>query len=418
MHPLVSVLLILLAVCALGVTAGLFDATVRALISRKSKELTDDRVKIRAIAEKYANRKPRLLDMTREQRVDAQRALITRKVPPHAVEFTAALTREYVETLSRIAKGRGLNVRSAVDGHGTSFAGQLERHMQEFFPLGGHTTILPFRESVTNKSFTVHAIVHMSARDKVDAHEVAQRVCSDIMSDPVYQNMYQQVIFFPVRYPRVGCNPGLWTRTTSRSDEEREYLEVKYRDSAPAMDEAIAATKGNWTAARDELRRITDEFVAFEFSPVDVAFTRRLLWDLTEPATARFYEAFDAANILLTDTEPDSSSAAQQFIEASRVAVAAWEAADRNARDKAEQNIVSGNQVLTEDRVKHRDTALAAMNLALDPSSGDYEVGTALAHSLKALDRAGLPIPPSKLKKLESNELVARAMRALPAGNG
>lgn len=95
-----------------------------------------------------------------------------------------------------------------------------------------------------------------------------------------------------------------------------------------------------------------------------------------------------------------------------------WGYIGRDARDKAEQNIVSGNQVLTEDRVKHRDTALAAMNLALDPSSGDYEVGTALAHSLKALDRAGLPLPPSKLKKLESNELVARAMRALPAGNG
>lgn len=418
MSPLVGAMLILLAVCALGLTAGLFGATVRTLISRKSRELTDDRVKIRAIAAEYANRKPRLLDMTREQRVDAQRALIIRKAPPHAVEFTAALTREYVEILSRTASGRGLNVRSAVDGHGTSFADQLERSMHAFFPLGGHIIILPFRESVTNKSFTVHAIVHMSARDEVDAHEAAQTVCTDIMSVPRYRDMYQQVIFFPVKYPQVGCNPGLWTRTITRSDEERKYLEVKRRSNVSVADADPEPARGDWTIARDELLRITDEFVAFEFSPVDVAFTRRLLWDLTEPATARFYEAFDAANILITDTEPDDPSVAQQFVEASRVAVAAWEAADRNARDKAEQNIVTGNQVLDAERVKHRDTALAAMTLALDPSSGAYEAGTALAHSLKALDRAGLSVPPSKLKKLETNEMMARAMRALPAGNG
>lgn len=404
MSPLVGALLILLAVCALGVTAGLFGAAVRAFISRKSEELTDDRVKIRALAAEYANREPRLLDMSEKQRVDAQRKLITDKAGTHAVEFIATLTRDAVKS-------------TTVASRRVAFADLLEARAKAFFPLGGHTVVLPYRESATG-GYTLHVMVHMEASSVADAHEVAQQVCDDIMKFPVYQDTYLQLVFFPVEYSReAGDKPGLWTRRYTNDDSDRKYFSVARRGNA-SIDPPVTVTKGDWTTAREELLRITDEFVAFEFSPVDVAFTRRLLWDLTEPATARFYEAFDAANILLTDTEPDSSSAAQQFIEASRVAVAAWEAADRNARDKAEQNIVSGNQVLTEYRVKHRDTALAAMNLALDPSSGDYEVGTALAHSLKALDRAGLSLPPSKLKKLESNELVARAMRALPAGNG
>ena len=406
MPPLVSALLILLAVCALGVTAGLFGATVRTFISRKSKELPDDRVKMRALAAEYANRKPRLLDMTKEQRIDAQRELVTRKAFTHAVEFTAVLTDNAIN-------------KGTVAGHRMAFAGQLESRLQEFFPLGGHLTILPFRESSANKTFTVHAIAHMDVCDVVDAHEVAQRVCADIMRVPVYQNLYTHIVFFPVEYPRrVADKPGLWTRRSTNVDEDRKYLEVKRRNSVPAEDTATEPARGDWGAARGELLRITDEFVSFEFSPMDVAFTRRLLWDLTEPATARFYEAFDAANILLTDTEPADPSAAEQFIAASRVAVSAWEAADRNARDKAEQNIVSGNQVLDVERVKHRDTAHAAMTLALDPASTDDEAGTAWSRSMEALSRADLGVPSSKIKKLETNEIVARAMRALTTGNG
>lgn len=398
MSPLVGVMLTLLVVCAVGIPFSWYLSTFSRRVSRKYEELTDDRVAMRKLAADDGASKPRLLAMSEEQRADAQRKLITARGGTHAIEFIATTV--------------VLSTETEVSCKGT-FVREVENSLKEFFPLGGHLFVLPSRES-SHGTYSLHVVAYMETKDVADAHELAQHICRGIAGKS--KSTYRQVTFFPVIASREsGDKPGLWTRRYTNTDEHRRYFEVVKRDTS-ALPDPVAPPRGDWGAARDELLRVSDEFMSFEMSPVDVALTRRLLWDLTEPSTARFYEAFDAANMLLTGEEPADEEAAGQFIEASRVAVAAWTAADRNARDKAEQNIVTGNQVLTEDRAKHRDTAEAAMTLALNPASTDSEAGTAWVKALEALSRAELTVPASKLKKLESNEVVARALRALPVG--
>lgn len=201
-------------------------------------------------------------------------------------------------------------------------------------------------------------------------------------------------------------------RVIRRQDRLPKRCDVSPCEDAFSATEAPVSSS-EWEIACETLDRVTREFAEFEFSPMDVALTRRLLWDLTEPATVRFYDAFDAANALRTNAAPDDAST---FIDAVGKAAAAWEAADRNARNKAEQNIVAGGAVLSSSAVKHRDTAASAMRLALDEGTPAPEAGLAWRKATEALTRAGMEVPSSWHKKMESTEVVSRALKALPAG--
>lgn len=347
-----------------------------------------------------------LLRMSDNERLDEQRSLITDGAETFAVEFVARLTRvanmdTHKKTMSEL------------------FATLVERELRKWLPLGGRIRILPITTGTS--TCTMHCIAYLEVREEVDAHEVSAAVCQRVLES---EKDYDQVVFFPVVQSarlRSGHKPGLWVTTTVTDTTPRKHSHVVSRtegSSAPEQATVENSYVSEWESAREELLRVTDQFAEFEFSPMDVALTRRLLWDLTEPATARFYEAYDAANILLTSSPPKDTRVAADFVEASRVAVTAWEAADRNARDKAEQNIGSGGEIFTAERVKHRDTAASALALALDPSSTDAEAGTAWRTSMEALDRAGLPVPSSRIEKLKSTDSVSRALRALTAGEG
>lgn len=411
---LVPVLFTLLMIMILSVT-----------VMKRKTLLSDDRAAMRKLAED-SKKSPeetahttRLLDMSKDQLLDAQRRFITDNRAPHIVEIIANLTPYAVDKYTIRKGGSDLLLPVVKSG----FMVDLKGALAEVLPLGGSVVSLPHNMS---GGVTLHALVSLETRDKVDAHELAEHVCSEVrrinFRNFSHQCIYSRLTFIPVSivdrkdsdppFP-AGRKPGLWS-STARSEVDRKYTQVFRRASGSATEEPTsepsAETDTEWEDARTLLRTVTDEFAAFEFSPMDVAFTRRLLWDLTEPATAKFYEAFDAANMLLTDKPPADPSG---FVEAVRVASAAWKAADRNARDKAEQNIYGGNQVLDADRIKHRDTAKAAMTLALSPATTDSEAGVAWSRSMDALSKAGLTVPPSKIKKLEGNELVQRATRAL-----
>ena len=353
----------------------------------------------------------RLLDMDAEERLDAQRSYIIDASAdhrtPYVIEFIANVTPYGIGTY----KDTDIMRKFSVD---------LKNVLTEYLPLGGKIFSLPYRRT---GEVVPHSIVSIQTYSEIDAHELAEKVCSevngcrDVRGNPVYS----RVTFLPVNYEarkrhyydlfQAGANTGTW-RIASTEDIPMTYTHVRHRTDQPSLTEHVEDTAKtvSWAAARANLTTITDEFAAFEFSPMDVAFNRRLLWDLTEPATARFYEAFDAANMLLTDTEPVDPTA---FIDAVRTASAAWKAADRNARDKAEQGIAAGNSIMDADCIKHRDTAKAAMTLALDPATTDSEAGVAWSRAINALGKAGLTVPPSKIRKLEGNALVQRATRAL-----
>lgn len=348
----------------------------------------------------------RLVDMSAEELLDEQRKLVADRAETFAVEFVARMT--------SVAGNR----TSMVSARGW-FVNCVENGLSTWLPLGGRINNLPAATiSGGSSRTTLHCVAYLEVRNEVDAHEVAAAVCRKVAAS---ERDYDCVLFIPVVQSarlRGGSKPGLWTVTDVKDSTPRKYSHVVTRqqnsDAACGATESSASTA--WKRANDELLRVTNAFADFEFSPIDVAFTRRLLWDLTEPATARFYEAFGEANALRTHEEPRSAESSAAFVAAVERAVAAWEVADRNARDKAEQNVVSGGEVLSPERAKHRDTALAAMTLALNPSSTDAEAGTAWGKTVEALDRAGLTVPASKFEKLERVEAVSRAMRALTSG--
>lgn len=348
----------------------------------------------------------RLVDMTDEELLNEQRKLVTDRAETFAVEFVARMT--------SVASNR----TSTVPARGW-FVSRVEKELSRWLPLGGRIHNLSATTISGGSSRTVlRCIAYLEVRNEVDAHEVAEAVCRKVAAS---ENDYDRVLFMPVVQParlRSGNKPGLWTVTDVKDSTPRKYSHVVTRQQNGAVvgGAAEAPASDSWTRASDELLRVTNAFADFEFSPIDVAFTRRLLWDLTEPATARFYEAFGEANALRTHEEPRSAESSAAFVAAVERAAAAWDVADRNARDKAEQNVVSGGEVLSPERAKHRDTALAAMTLALNPSSTDAEAGTAWGKTVEALDRAGLTVPASKFEKLERVEAVSRAMRALTSG--
>lgn len=351
---------------------------------------------------------PSLMHMSADERLDEQRKLITDGARTFPVEFFATVN------------GAVLN-RANYSEHTTRkvFGSEVEKALRGWLPLGGRIHILPVTsvsELSVSATTTLRCVAYLETRYAVDAHEVAERACGAIKASPAIKDNYGRVAFLPVVMdspPTAGHCPGLWD-VTFVGESDLTYGHVVTRKGDATAEPYVV--RGEWKAAYETLDRVTREFAEFEFSPMDVALTRRLLWDLTEPATARFYEAFDAANMLLTDNEPSDTDTVTAFVEASRVAVTAWEAADRNARNKAEQNIVAGGAVLSSSAVKHRDTAASAMRLALDEGTPAPEAGLAWRKATEALTRAGMEVPSSWHKKMESTEVVSRALKALPAG--
>lgn len=346
--------------------------------------------------------------MTDDQLLDEQRKLITDRAETFAVEFIAEVSSDAALRALHMSYFRA------------PFATHVQRSLKQWLPLGGRIQSLPI--STVKGSHTAHCIAYLEVRHEVDAHELASAVCRRISSSDAGRTDYARVLFIPVVQRaalRAGRNPGLWN-VTDVIDSPRTYSHVVVRgggDLEEGTGEATSPLSEEWSAAQGALDTVAREFAEFEFSPMDVAFKRRLLWDLTEPATVRFYEEFDAANMLRTDELPDAE-VAREFILAAGRAVTAWKAADRNARTKAEQNIVAGGEVLNPAALKNLNTATSAMALALDESTPAPEAGLAWKRSTEALSRANLAVPPSWMKKMEATEVVSRALKALPSGSG
>lgn len=89
-----------------------------------------------------------------------------------------------------------------------------------------------------------------------------------------------------------------------------------------------------WRRACVILDDIASEIMAFELDP-HARYTRPLLADVSEPATAEFYKAYTAAHSLRTPVTPPDEGAITAFAAAAADARRAFDAADLNARTKA-----------------------------------------------------------------------------------
>lgn len=179
---------------------------------------------------------------------------------------------------------------------------------------------------------------------------------------------------------------------------------------------AVRARERKWAAAKERLNEVSMALMDFEMDPRSVYFTRPLLRVLTEPATMRFYDSYADAQAWNTESAPSTDDLVDRFSVAVELAAKAWSVADKNARDKAEQNIFTEGERLSEGALGDIETARKLMDRALDGASTVSEAALSWKKSLDLLDRVGLSAPESLVQSLTVNSaLVARFVPELEA---
>lgn len=146
-----------------------------------------------------------------------------------------------------------------------------------------------------------------------------------------------------------------------------------------------------WEAAVRVWQTITEALMEFETDPASI-FDRPLLGDVTERATARFYEKFDHAANLLPEPGDRSGIDPGPFADAAAAALRAYRAADENARTRARRNIGPAGRVLSDDEVTTLRRARKLLNTALDEAATASEAMAAF-EQMRDLVESVLEIP-------------------------
>ena len=188
--------------------------------------------------------------------------------------------------------------------------------------------------------------------------------------------------------------------TGSRGKDTAHRPEVDAPTSARA---AAESTEEAWRRARADFQRVRAEFVAHETDPMAVLH-RPALSDVSVGSTARFVDAFSAAQALDTDGYPDEPYGAS-YVRAVDQARRAWRAAVE-AADRIRLSGLAPEERRTVERV------VKLLTTARDSDSEPERLAAyARARSeLDRLDRAGVV----HLPKAARARLDARARGELP----
>jgi len=185
------------------------------------------------------------------------------------------------------------------------------------------------------------------------------------------------------------------------------------RDMEERATTARLATQAElWQRGTQALAETSEALMDFETDPESVYFTRRLLADINEPATAAFYTAYDAARNLRTENVPTDTDIIIKFVDAAKAAQRAFGIADENARRKARLGISHGDHWLTADERRKIDQAQKLMRQAHDPAVTETAAHNALTKALSLLDAAGA-IVPERLTANVTKSIAAVHRRAL-----
>lgn len=105
-----------------------------------------------------------------------------------------------------------------------------------------------------------------------------------------------------------------------------------------------------WNSGLAELNAASEALMAFELDcerhGTAGSLARASLGDVTEPATAEFYAAFNEAQALRTDAIPTDDDRIAEFVAAARTAWHAFKFADDSARRKAQECVVGDSSRL------------------------------------------------------------------------
>lgn len=121
-----------------------------------------------------------------------------------------------------------------------------------------------------------------------------------------------------------------------------------------------SALHGKWEQARSVFGGVREQRNSYLLDAADRLFTRPLLDDPSEPLTAAFLEAFEAADSVDYETCPYDESMISTSLQRARKAASAWEAASRHATE-----VGLGNLSLA-DRTRLRK-ARKLLSQAMDP---------------------------------------------------
>lgn len=167
----------------------------------------------------------------------------------------------------------------------------------------------------------------------------------------------------------------------------------RYRRSKARSAQARAAQLQRWSKGVKALSGVRQAVIDFETDPLAVRFTRPLVADINERASAKFYIAFGEADALHTEVVPQDDSRITEFVSAALAAESAWAAANENALRKARLGIIHGGRVLLGDDKRKLSQAQTLINQALDPASTLEFAANALTKAQELIDAVGLVIP-------------------------
>ncbi|MEW2484173.1 hypothetical protein AB0876_31770 [Mycobacterium sp. NPDC049093] len=172
-----------------------------------------------------------------------------------------------------------------------------------------------------------------------------------------------------------------WRHLTKRSADKREQ-QARRNDQIEM-----------WQRGLDAMAETQEALMEFETDPESVYFTRRLLADVNEAATAAFYTALGNAQTLRTDTVPTDPDLITAFVDAANAARRAFDVADDNARNKARRGISHNGHKLSREERRKIDQAQKLMRQANDPALTEAHARNALTKALDLLDEAGAVVP-------------------------
>lgn len=201
----------------------------------------------------------------------------------------------------------------------------------------------------------------------------------------------------------VGIGLAAWSVLSRRRASRRAAAEVRRTQLQ------------RWANGVTALDVTSAHLMEFESDVEAVYFTRPLLADVDEPATATFYTAFAEANALHTEAVPTNDEQINAFVIAAAAAARAFGLADENARRKGRLGVIHGGRALTGDEKRKLGQARKLMAQALDPANTPDFAQTAQAKAQAVLDEVGLVIP-ERLTAEVTRSIEALHMPALSAG--
>lgn len=356
----------------------------------------------------------------------------TRQVPPASVSKPAVKDPAETQRERIVANTPATRVlfvipeisSSDTDGY---CMGEVMKQLQKHLPLGGIVTQYFPTFGTGSKTYTHYVIAWLDA-DKDTSKDIADNTIAylrKVRSSAAYWCFVKDGAKFDDKYSILPYRPSdhnsswkKYNHTKSKTitvSDVAEPREVKAPEPVTVTNDVSVSLHDEWNAAVKTLSSVTDEYAKFLFTPSDALVSRRLLDDLTEPATARFTEAYALANSLLTDTYP-GDDAAREFVNAAKSARRTWDAANDNATRKGEQNIGSNNTPMSLEQVSASRTAHGLLDKAVHEATPVTEASLSWKKALEQLTAAGIPVYDSTVNKLrDGNPDVARVLKQLSA---